>query len=380
MADLDTNIVQIETSQSQKEVTANGLFDAGSPITFGGRRAEACAGLVWGYYGGRIDGSTVANGTLTLTDASDNYIVCHRSTRVFSASTSNTNWNDAATYSRLYLVTCSGAVVTNYEDHRLGSGGLFTAGASSGSGSGDFSSNTSTSVDSEIVLFSGTGGKTGKRATGTGLAKITSGVLSTASAGTDYYAPGGTDVAVADGGTGASNAADARTNLGLIIGTDVQAYDADLATIAGLTATSDNFMQAKSSAWASRTPLQAAADLQGTGLDVDMVGFRGVPINSQSGNYTTVAADAGKMLLHPSGAGAGDTYTIDSNANVAYEIGSAITFCNMDSNALSIAITSDTLNLAGAGTTGTRSLAQYGIATAVKVTTTGWIISGTGLT
>jgi hypothetical protein len=122
------------------------------------------------------------------------------------------------------------------------------------------------------------------------------------------------------------------------------------------------------------------ADLQETGLNVDAVGFRGIPINSQSGNYTTVAADNGKAILHPSGAGAGDTFTIDSNANVAYEVGAAITFINMDSNALSIAITSDTMNLAGAGTTGTRSLAQYGIATAIKVASTTWLISGTNLT
>lgn len=56
-------------------------------------------------------------------------------------------------------------------------------------GSGDFSSNTASSVDGEIVLFSGTGGKTGKRATGTGLAKVTSGVLSTATGGVDYETP-----------------------------------------------------------------------------------------------------------------------------------------------------------------------------------------------
>jgi len=47
---------------------------------------------------------------------------------------------------------------------------------------------------------------------------------------------------------------------------------------------------------------------------------------------------------------------------------------------ITIAITSDTLVLAGAGTTGSRTLAANGVATAIKMTSTRWMISGTNLT
>lgn len=110
------------------------------------------------------------------------------------------------------------------------------------------------------------------------------------------------------------------------------------------------------------------------------VGYREIPLNSQSGNYTAVAADAGKGILHPSGAGAGDTFTIPSNASVPYPIGTVLTFPNRDSNSLSVAITSDTLILAGSTTTGTRTIAQNGVGTAIKVEATVWLIGGPGVT
>jgi hypothetical protein len=58
-----------------------------------------------------------------------------------------------------------------------------------GTGAGDVTSNTATSVDNEIAVMSGTTGKVIKRAVGSGIAKITNGVLSTAVADTDYTTP-----------------------------------------------------------------------------------------------------------------------------------------------------------------------------------------------
>lgn len=177
------------------------------------------------------------------------------------------------------------------------------------------------SVDSELALWSSTTGKVLKRASLTGIVKATSGVATTATAGTDYVAPGG----------------------------------------------------------ALGTP--SSGTLSNCTVDgTDSVGFRNAPVNSQSAAYTLVLADAGKVILHPSTDANARTFTIPANASVAYAIGTVLTFVNMTSQVVTIAITSDTLYLAGTGSTGSRSLAQYGMATAVKLTSTTWLINGSGLT
>lgn len=108
------------------------------------------------------------------------------------------------------------------------------------------------------------------------------------------------------------------------------------------------------------------------------VGFREIPQNAQNTSYTLVLSDDGKHIYNASGASI--TYTIPANSSVAYPIGTAVSFINMAATALSIAITSDVMYLGGTGTTGTRTLAQYGSATALKITSTSWIITGSGLT
>ena len=111
------------------------------------------------------------------------------------------------------------------------------------------------------------------------------------------------------------------------------------------------------------------------------VGFRTIPQNSQSTAYTLVLADSGKHIFHPSADTTARTFTIPANSSVAYPIGTAITFINQDgAGVVTIAITTDTMRLSPAGTTGSRTLAANGSATCIKVTATEWLISGSGLT
>lgn len=110
-------------------------------------------------------------------------------------------------------------------------------------------------------------------------------------------------------------------------------------------------------------------------------GASGLTLSSKSTDYTLVLSDANTGILHPSADSTARTFTIPGNASVAFPVGTAISFINQNgAGVVTIAITTDTLRLSGAGTTGDRTLAANGVATAIKLASTEWLISGVGLT
>lgn len=123
MADSTTNLDTIVQGSGSQDMQANALYDAASPAMLYGRRASATGGLTWGYYGGNVtksDGTqtTVANGTVSLSSSSTNYVVAQKSDGAVSVSAAATNWNDTANYWRLYSVVTGSSTVTSYTDER----------------------------------------------------------------------------------------------------------------------------------------------------------------------------------------------------------------------------------------------------------------------
>jgi len=110
----------------------------------------------------------------------------------------------------------------------------------------------------------------------------------------------------------------------------------------------------------------------------ESLGYLGIPQSATATTATLVIGDAGKHIYVTTN---GQTITIPANASVAYPIGTTINFiAGPSATTVTIAITSDTMYLGGTGTTGSRTLAAHGMATAVKVAATTWYISGFGLT
>lgn len=192
--------------------------------------------------------------------------------------------------------------------------------------------------------------------------------------------------------TGTAPTAAAAYLVGVVrTGTSTQAYvgidtPASLATVTGATGytgytgyTGPSGSAASTGATGYTGPAGAAGATGATGYTGASGSGGGIPLNSQSANYTTVIGDVGKDILHPASDNNARTFSID--ATLAYTNGDPIGIINQIST-VTIAISGGTMQwYAGAtpAATGSRMLAANGIAIARRIAGTAFIISGIGL-
>lgn len=270
-------------------------------------------------------GGVVGNVTGTATNVSGTVAVANGGTGGTTAAAARTNLGATTVGDGLFTLANPSAIrfVRVNADNSVSALDAATFRTAIGAGTG---SGTVTSVD----VSGGTTGLTTSGGPVTGSGTITLGGLLT----------------IANGGTGANTGANARTNLGAA----AAGANTDIISVASTTTINSN-----------------------------VIGYRDIPQNAQSGNYTFAAGDAGKHI-YSTNAGA-QTITVPTNASVALGVGTAVTIVNNGTTAITFTTTGTTVYKAGTsaawasgGTLGIR-----GQCTWLKVETDTWFVSGSGL-
>jgi hypothetical protein len=129
----------IPSATLQPEVAANDLFNAVSPGMLFGNRPQTTGSLTWGYFGGvmMVDGAltAIANGTVTLTASSTNYVEATRAGVVSANTTAYTpgriplyrvvtttlisSWTDDRAWVQPHRMVSSGSVAVTSADVTL---------------------------------------------------------------------------------------------------------------------------------------------------------------------------------------------------------------------------------------------------------------------
>jgi hypothetical protein len=267
----------------------------------------------------------------------------------------------------------------------LNAAGLFVNGVAVGTASGSVSSVSVTSANgfAGTVANASTTPAITLTTSITGVLKGNGTAISAAVADTDYVAPGGAlgtpssgDLANCSFPTLNQNttgsAATLTTDRTFTIGATGRSFNGS----ADVTWTLTDIGAAASGANTDITALNQDVTVTATGtIAANTIGYRGLPQNAQTGAYTLALSDAGKHISITTGG-----VVIPANGSIAFPVGSAVSIYNDSASSQTISITTDTMYLAGTATTGSRTLAQRGVATALKVGTTTWVISGGGLT
>lgn len=213
-----------------------------------------------------------------------------------------------------------------------------------------------------------------------------------------YYV-GGTDVALADGGTGSSTASGARTNLGLVISTDVQAYSAKLAALAAQTWAADTISYQTSTSAVSTTTLSsfgrsliddaAASNARTTlGLDtmatqaasaVAITGGTVAGLTSFQARVKTSSETSGILTALSANTIVLMTGDITINNNVFTTTDHVLVYSGSSSRTITQG-SGVTMRLGGSATTGSRSLAAFTEAVLFFRQSSEVVASGVGVT